>query len=90
LHHIFGCNTQVQTTNFYTLPFRFFSNYLVFKLKISAKLFEIINAIESVAPSVLQEAYDNSGLLVGNASDEVQKALLTLDCTEEVVQEASH
>ena len=52
------------------------------------KLFEIIKAIESVAPSVLQEAYDNSGLLVGNASDEVQKALLTLDCTEEVVQEA--
>jgi dinuclear metal center YbgI/SA1388 family protein len=52
------------------------------------KLFEIIEAIEKVAPPSLQEDYDNSGLLVGSPQSEVKKALLTLDTTEAVVQEA--
>ncbi len=52
------------------------------------KLFEIIEAIERVAPPSLQEDYDNSGLLVGSPEAEVNKALLTLDTTEAVLEEA--
>src|SRR5690606_29443003 len=35
-----------------------------------------------------QESYDNSGLLVGSPEDDINKALISLDCTEEIVQEA--
>ncbi len=52
------------------------------------KISEIIAAIESVAPRYLQESYDNSGLLTGSSDGEVGSALLSLDCTEEVVMEA--
>ena len=54
----------------------------------SVKLFQIMQAIEAVAPLHLQESYDNSGLVVGNAQSSVHAALLSLDCTEEVIQEA--
>jgi len=49
---------------------------------------EIISLLESIAPLSLQESYDNCGLIVGNANDEVIGAILTLDCTEEVIEEA--
>jgi dinuclear metal center YbgI/SA1388 family protein len=49
---------------------------------------EIIHYLETIAPPVLQESYDNAGLLVGDAQAEVAAALLTLDVTEEVVDEA--
>jgi len=49
---------------------------------------EIIDAIETWAPPSLQEAYDNSGLLFGNSGIEVHQALISLDCTEDVVEEA--
>jgi dinuclear metal center YbgI/SA1388 family protein len=49
---------------------------------------EIIAPLERFAPPVLQESYDNSGLLTGNAQMETTAALLTLDCTEAVVEEA--
>lgn len=52
------------------------------------KVQDIINAIEQVAPISLQESYDNAGLLVGNAQQTIQSALLTIDVTEEVVNEA--
>jgi dinuclear metal center YbgI/SA1388 family protein len=52
------------------------------------KIAQIIAAIEEFAPLQLQEAYDNAGLIIGNASDEVQAALITLDVTDAVVQEA--
>ena len=48
----------------------------------------IIQAIEEVAPRIYQESYDNSGLLVGDAQRKISKALVALDCTEEVLQEA--
>lgn len=54
----------------------------------SVKLFQIIDAIESVAPLYLQESYDNSGLLIGNRNQEINAVLLTLDCTEAVIDEA--
>lgn len=49
---------------------------------------EIFAILESFAPSVYQESYDNSGLQVGDANAEVQAALLTLDITEAVIDEA--
>jgi dinuclear metal center YbgI/SA1388 family protein len=52
------------------------------------KIKEITNYLESVAPLHYQESYDNAGLLVGDASREIDVALITLDCTEEVVEEA--
>jgi dinuclear metal center YbgI/SA1388 family protein len=48
----------------------------------------IIDALERIAPPALQEDYDNSGLLVGEPHTEIQKVLVSLDVTEEVVEEA--
>ena len=49
---------------------------------------DIINIIESVAPLSYQESWDNSGLQVGDRNAEVNAALLTVDVTESVVNEA--
>jgi len=49
---------------------------------------DIIQAIEELAPRAYQESYDNAGLCVGNAQAEARGALLCLDVTEAVVQEA--
>ena len=49
---------------------------------------DITRAIEEFAPLQLQESYDNAGLITGSHSQTVTKALLTLDCTEDVVDEA--
>ena len=48
----------------------------------------IVDVLEQWAPRVLQEDYDNSGLQVGDPDADVQAALITLDCTEAVVEEA--
>lgn len=53
------------------------------------KIQEIINELESMAPPALQESYDNSGLMVGEPGLECKGALLTLDITEAVIEEAS-
>ena len=52
------------------------------------RIHEIVSAFEAVAPLALQESYDNSGLIVGEMGAEVSKALLCLDSTEAVVDEA--
>ncbi len=52
------------------------------------KVKDITDHLESIAPRAYQESYDNTGLLTGNFSDAVTGVLVTLDCTEEVVQEA--
>lgn len=49
---------------------------------------EIIEIIERTAPLSLQESYDNSGLLTGHPDDTVTGALITLDITGEVIDEA--
>lgn len=49
---------------------------------------DIIVELERYAPPAFQEDYDNSGLLTGNRNMQVTGALLTLDCTEAVVNEA--
>lgn len=52
------------------------------------KVSEVTQYLESIAPRAYQEAYDNSGLLTGNPEQEVTGILITLDCTEAVVEEA--
>jgi dinuclear metal center YbgI/SA1388 family protein len=50
---------------------------------------EIIHYLESLAPIALQENYDNSGLQTGNPSDRIESVLITIDITEDVVEEAT-
>jgi dinuclear metal center YbgI/SA1388 family protein len=52
------------------------------------KVAEIIALFEAFAPMQYQESYDNCGLQVGNLEDTVKAALLTLDVTEAVLDEA--
>jgi dinuclear metal center YbgI/SA1388 family protein len=52
------------------------------------QLKEIIRCIEAIAPLPLQESYDNSGLLTGHPNDEISGALITLDVTEPIINEA--
>lgn len=52
------------------------------------KLTEIINCLEAWAPLEYQEGYDNSGLIYGNRNKDVSKALISLDCTEAIIDEA--
>lgn len=52
------------------------------------KVKEILNCLRAWAPETYQESYDNSGLIVGEESAEVNKALISLDCTEAIVDEA--
>ena len=49
---------------------------------------EITNEIENFAPLSYQESYDNCGLLTGHKEQEITGAVLCLDCTEAVVEEA--
>ena len=54
----------------------------------SVRVQEVIDALEDFAPLPLQESYDNAGLQVGLTEAEVSGALLCLDVTEEVIDEA--
>jgi dinuclear metal center YbgI/SA1388 family protein len=49
---------------------------------------EIAKALESWAPRIYQENYDNSGLLLGDIHSEITAAIVSLDCTEAVLDEA--
>ncbi len=52
------------------------------------KLKDISAFFEAYAPLMYQESYDNSGLQVGDYAMELRGALVTLDVTEEVIDEA--
>ncbi len=52
------------------------------------KIKNICNFLEEIAPLSLQESYDNAGLLAGNAQWECTGAIVCLDVTEAVIQEA--
>jgi dinuclear metal center YbgI/SA1388 family protein len=52
------------------------------------KLKEICSYLDSAVPLSFQEGYDNSGLQVGLPEREISSALVTLDVTEEVIDEA--
>ena len=49
---------------------------------------EIISYLESVAPPAFQESYDNAGLIIGDPETVITSALITLDVTEAVIDEA--
>ena len=52
------------------------------------KIKEVLSALERFAPLPLQESWDNAGLQVGLTETEVSGALLCLDVTERIVDEA--
>ena len=52
------------------------------------KIKQITDFLENYAPLQYQESYDNCGLIVGDAKSEVKGALITLDCTEAIIDEA--
>jgi len=51
-------------------------------------LSEILQHLEEKAPFALQENYDNSGLIIGLADQEIHSALVCLDITEDIIMEA--
>lgn len=52
------------------------------------KIADVVLFLESMAPSSLQEHYDNTGLLTGDPGRECLGILVTLDTTEDVINEA--
>lgn len=52
------------------------------------KIKDITDFLESIAPLEYQESYDNCGLIVGGKNTTVKRALITLDATEAVIDEA--
>jgi dinuclear metal center YbgI/SA1388 family protein len=52
------------------------------------KLSHLTTYLESLAPLAYQEDYDNAGLIVGSPDQEIYQALISLDCTEAIVDEA--
>ena len=52
------------------------------------KIKDVISALELFAPPVLQESYDNTGLIVGDTNRECRGILVSLDAIEPVLDEA--
>lgn len=52
------------------------------------KISEIIASLERLVPTNLQESYDNSGLQLGDPEQECTGALMAIDITEPVLEEA--
>lgn len=49
---------------------------------------DVTNYLESLAPLSSQESYDNAGLICGDKNTTITNAIISLDCTEEIIQEA--
>jgi dinuclear metal center YbgI/SA1388 family protein len=49
---------------------------------------DYLNAVEAIAPFSLAESWDNPGLLIGSGHQQVRRALVALDATLAVIQEA--
>lgn len=50
---------------------------------------ELLQSLEELAPLPLQDDYDNSGLQVGLSGQDLKAVLVTLDITEDVIDEAA-
>ncbi len=50
------------------------------------KIKEIYKILDSISPFELQEDWDNSGLLIGDFENEINKIYLTLDIDEELLE----
>src|SRR5688572_10607024 len=57
-------------------------------MKAQSTIADVIGHLQSLAPLAYQEDYDNAGLITGNSTWPVKGILVTLDCTEQVVEEA--
>lgn len=62
--------------------------FATYKIKEMTRIKDIIHSLEEWAPVALAESYDNVGLLVGDQNREITSVLISLDCTEKVVEEA--
>ncbi len=51
-------------------------------------VYDLAKSLEKWAPLSYQENYDNSGLIVGDGTMDVSGILVSLDCTEAVIEEA--
>jgi dinuclear metal center YbgI/SA1388 family protein len=49
---------------------------------------DIISELEEFAPLSYQEEYDNAGLIIGNPDQECKAVLLSIDVTENIIEEA--
>lgn len=49
---------------------------------------DIYDFLDELAPFALQESYDNSGLIIGNMSRAVTKAVIALDVTTDIANDA--
>ena len=52
------------------------------------KIKEVVSFLEGIAPSSLQEGYDNAGLIVGDFNTDISGILVCLDSVEETIDEA--
>ena len=52
------------------------------------KVKDLVQFLNGIAPYALQESYDNSGLITGNPDAEIRAVLVSLDCTETIIDEA--
>ncbi len=59
------------------------------KEKKGMKLNDLLAAMESIAPKELALDFDNPGLIVGTDRKEIKRALVALDCTVSVAEEAA-
>lgn len=54
-----------------------------------AKVIDIYNFLNSLAPFDTQEKWDNSGLLAGSGRKQVKRAYICLDCTAQAAEKAA-
>lgn len=52
------------------------------------KLYDIISRLDSIVPENMQETWDNSGVQINCGNREIKKALVALEITFEVIEEA--
>ena len=48
------------------------------------KIKNLITYLESIAPPMYQESYDNAGLIVGDPEEKIKGVLICLDSTEAI------
>ena len=51
------------------------------------KIIEIYNYLDQISPFALQEKWDNSGVLIGDLNEDVQKVYLSIDVDEKLLDE---
>ena len=85
-------SSNKQIISLFSPFFLFFSkksrNFAVLNCIKSVKIQQVLSALERFAPLPLQESYDNAGLQIGLTEAEVSGALLCLDVTERIIDEA--